>query len=91
MTSSSIRLLSFLFLIFLPVLVLSQLEHTCLADGKGCLADGKGTTDEVDDNTDDPSCTNDDEDCGYFAGLGECDENPDYMHEYCRKACNVCG
>lgn len=93
MTSSSIRLLSLLFLTLFPVLVLSQLDGTCLADGKGCLADARGDTAEVEDDVDDPSCTNDDKDCEFFAGLepSECDINPDYMNEFCRKACNVCG
>merc|ERR1719211_788942 len=35
-------------------------------------------------------CTDDNQDCEYWAGLGECDSNPEYMHTVCRKSCEIC-
>merc|ERR1712117_145012 len=35
-------------------------------------------------------CTDDNQDCEYWASLGECESNPSYMLETCRKSCGVC-
>jgi len=35
-------------------------------------------------------CVDNHEDCEYWAGIGECDKNPDYMLINCKKSCEVC-
>merc|ERR1719356_1278416 len=35
-------------------------------------------------------CTDDNENCEYWASVGECEANPAYMLENCRKSCGVC-
>ncbi|CAI7799414.1 unnamed protein product, partial [Closterium sp. NIES-53] len=38
----------------------------------------------------DGACTDSNAYCQYWAEAGECEKNPVYMHEACRKACKVC-
>ena len=35
-------------------------------------------------------CIDENEHCEYWANTGECDINPGYMFEYCKKSCGVC-
>lgn len=35
-------------------------------------------------------CTDDHENCGGWADMGECEDNPKYMRESCKKSCGVC-
>jgi hypothetical protein len=35
-------------------------------------------------------CTDDHYQCSEWAGMGECDANPNYMRVNCRRACVVC-
>ena len=35
-------------------------------------------------------CVNEHASCGKWAGLGECEKNPPYMHSACRPACGLC-
>merc|ERR1711879_1100469 len=30
------------------------------------------------------------DDCGYWALIGDCSENPEFMSEYCKQSCNLC-
>jgi len=36
------------------------------------------------------NCNNDHSNCDYWAGRGECNKNPNYMHNKCRKSCRKC-
>ncbi|XP_072021870.1 uncharacterized protein [Amphiura filiformis] len=36
------------------------------------------------------ACVNDNDHCDYWAGIGECDKNPGYMHNNCQKSCGIC-
>ena len=36
------------------------------------------------------ACADDDERCARWAKEGECEGNPMFMHERCKKACGVC-
>ncbi|CAI5932445.1 unnamed protein product [Closterium sp. NIES-64] len=38
----------------------------------------------------DGACTDSNAYCQYWSEAGECEKNPVYMHEACRKACKVC-
>ena len=38
-----------------------------------------------------PVCRDEHEECANWARLGECDANPNYMHESCAPACGTCG
>jgi hypothetical protein len=35
-------------------------------------------------------CEDEDELCSFWAEEGECEENPNYMHSHCSKACGTC-
>ena len=35
-------------------------------------------------------CTDLNKDCVKWSNIGECDKNPDYMHQYCKKSCGKC-
>lgn len=35
-------------------------------------------------------CDDIEEHCGYWAGTGECEKNPSYMHRHCRLSCKLC-
>ena len=35
-------------------------------------------------------CFDENEHCEYWANTGECEINPGYMFEYCKKSCGVC-
>ena len=35
-------------------------------------------------------CKDEDRDCAYWASIGECDKNPDYMRTSCKRACASC-
>ena len=37
-----------------------------------------------------PSCTDSNQYCSSWARIGECQKNPSYMNESCRKSCNQC-
>ena len=30
------------------------------------------------------------DDCEYWVGIGECENNPDWMNEFCKKSCDMC-
>jgi hypothetical protein len=54
-------------------------------EGGSCLAnDGSCEASEE-------ACDDSDEGCEYWASIGECRVNPNWMKENCRKSCNVCG
>ncbi|XP_078605992.1 uncharacterized protein LOC144878844 [Branchiostoma floridae x Branchiostoma japonicum] len=36
------------------------------------------------------SCQDNNANCAYWAGIGECQANPNYMLSYCQLSCNVC-
>ncbi|KAH8060293.1 hypothetical protein JL720_13631 [Aureococcus anophagefferens] len=38
-----------------------------------------------------PVCRDEHAECANWARLGECDANPNYMHESCAPACGTCG
>jgi prolyl 4-hydroxylase len=38
----------------------------------------------------DPECTDKEETCTYWASIGECKANSDYMHLYCPVSCDAC-
>lgn len=42
-------------------------------------------------NEDGSKCSDAKADCSRWARAGECDRNPNYMHAYCAKSCNICG
>lgn len=35
-------------------------------------------------------CADRHENCPYWAGIGECDKNPGYMHSACKLSCKRC-
>ena len=35
-------------------------------------------------------CEDNDEQCSSWASTGECDINPEWMHENCKKSCDKC-
>ena len=37
-----------------------------------------------------PSCTNNHEDCEYWASIGGCGDNPEYMLNNCMSSCDTC-
>jgi Rps23 Pro-64 3,4-dihydroxylase Tpa1-like proline 4-hydroxylase len=37
-----------------------------------------------------PPCVDQREECQLWSGQGECEKNPEYMDQNCRKACNLC-
>ena len=39
----------------------------------------------------DPSCQDSNTNCEFWASLGECDRNPDYMLSFCTRSCDECG
>jgi len=46
---------------------------------------GTGSTPQTSGN-----CNDDNEQCNAWAGVGECEKNPAYMHDKCKSSCNVC-
>mmetsp|Transcript_9530 Transcript_9530/g.18323 ORF Transcript_9530/g.18323 Transcript_9530/m.18323 type:complete len:552 (-) Transcript_9530:1754-3409(-) len=46
--------------------------------------------DEESDEDDEPPCEDQIERCSVWAELGECEANPDDMHEYCPYSCGIC-
>lgn len=42
------------------------------------------------DNFNSEFCTDSDDNCKYWASVGECEKNPNYMLYNCRKSCNTC-
>ena len=60
--------------------------------------DGNGGGDSGEDSGEDGDsgeeggghCEDLNESCSYWAGVGECHRNPAYMHEHCRKSCDLC-
>jgi prolyl 4-hydroxylase len=54
---------------------------------------GACKTDRDDDDAvvaDDIHCPNEHESCDDWASAGECDTNPKYMQQYCKKSCGLC-
>jgi len=45
---------------------------------------------EEDAEEDSLNCVNNDESCGYWASIGECEANPDFMESNCIIACGLC-
>jgi hypothetical protein len=45
---------------------------------------------EIDDDDLELPCTDEASKCGHWSSLGECDANPKYMHQKCRKSCKLC-
>lgn len=43
------------------------------------------------DKPKDENCKDDDERCGFWASQDECENNPGYMLQKCKKSCDVCG
>ena len=41
--------------------------------------------------SDSGGCTDDNHSCEYWASIGECSENPDYMTVNCKRSCKICG
>jgi hypothetical protein len=39
----------------------------------------------------DDSCVDGHEKCSAWASKGECEANPKYMLQYCKKSCGICG
>jgi len=50
----------------------------------------QGATSSPQKTTPMPDCIDKDRNCAYWSRSGECQKNPDYMLESCRKSCNVC-
>jgi len=72
-----------------PVLVLLMTNIASTASSSSSAAvvvDADGTTIESES-----SCRNDQKECEYWASLGECEKNPEYMRESCQQSCNACG
>jgi hypothetical protein len=46
--------------------------------------------DEEEPDFDANMCVDEHAKCGYWARHGECEENPNYMSETCRRSCNIC-
>ena len=44
-----------------------------------------------DGGTPDSDCEDSNDNCAYWASVGECKANPNYMLENCKKSCNNCG
>lgn len=65
----------------------------CAARAAEVIIDADGTMSETESpgGSYAPSCEDKEELCEFWASEGECQENPDYMKNYCAKACNVCG
>ena len=36
------------------------------------------------------ACQDQEDKCSYWASIGECDKNPDYMHQFCQLSCGLC-
>nr|KAI8728661.1 protein jagged-1-like isoform X1 [Biomphalaria glabrata] len=72
-------------------------EKTCKSkcregqtEDKGlCVGEAKGGS--VNQVGDDKDCNDDKSECVGWAGRGECQANPNYMHKSCRKSCKICG
>ena len=73
----------FLFVWILPVLAQNS-ANTCSADDKTCQAV------QIEDQVDEHNCEDQHKDCEYWARHGECDANPLYMKDKCRRSCKVC-
>ena len=43
-----------------------------------------------DGDGDDENCDDENDRCEEWAIYGECDRNPDFMNQYCRKSCKEC-
>ena len=48
------------------------------------------TRDRTESPTSDSSCEDNNGSCEFWASLGECDRNPDYMLSFCTRSCNGC-
>jgi len=36
------------------------------------------------------NCADDNDECHFWWFIGECDKNPQYMHNNCKRSCNLC-
>lgn len=52
----------------------SPTDETCAAGDSSCSA----------------ACQDQEKECSYWASIGECDENPKYMHNFCTLSCGLC-
>ncbi|KAK6995143.1 protein jagged-1-like isoform X1 [Biomphalaria glabrata] len=77
-----------------PDYMLKKCKKSCNVCGnktscKGCVGEAKGGS--VNQVGDDKDCNDDKSECVGWAGRGECQANPNYMHKSCRKSCKICG
>ena len=79
------------------------LLNICVSDSDTCSASntddvcGENQSDGNENNENNEkteikydNCRNIHKDCDYWASIGECDANPNYMLYYCAKGCNTC-
>ena len=65
-----------------------MLKHCPVACGGNVNDHRRGPDDEEEDDDD---CQDEHERCSVWAGLGECEANPDDMLKHCAKSCDACG
>lgn len=69
-------------------------EHPFVPGGDDEYGNKDGLTEggvvEDDARPSDDECENQEERCDFWAELGECSANPNYMTAYCRRSCKVC-
>mmetsp|Transcript_21047 Transcript_21047/g.31194 ORF Transcript_21047/g.31194 Transcript_21047/m.31194 type:complete len:104 (-) Transcript_21047:1392-1703(-) len=82
---------------YLLISTLGLLVKPCTAtdDTKVCYNDDphcSGTLSTAQLTPSQEACTDNHEYCSFWAGIdpSECNENPDYMLQNCRKSCGVC-
>ena len=76
-----------LFLLLTTVTAVRAESSTCLADGT--CSDGNEDDELTED--DDADCVDSNDSCQYWASIGECDKNPNYMLGNCELSCDSCG
>ncbi len=68
------------------------MTHHCAASCNSCDVLSAAARDKefAEKGTNTDPCKDDHHECVTWAGMSECDANPNYMLKYCRRACMVC-
>mmetsp|Transcript_14262 Transcript_14262/g.30238 ORF Transcript_14262/g.30238 Transcript_14262/m.30238 type:complete len:579 (-) Transcript_14262:193-1929(-) len=68
------------------------MTHHCAASCNSCdaLSAAAWNKEFAEKGTNTDPCKDDHHECVTWAGMSECDANPNYMLKYCRRACMVC-
>ena len=57
---------------------------------KSCQVCGSASTTITTTTAETPNCKDDNTNCQYWASVGECNANPNYMLVKCKKSCEAC-